>query len=515
VRFDSAAVPGGVGGALMISRVAGMDAVSLQIETSAGPSHVVAIVIIEPSDQLSNQQLHELVGSSLPKMVRFRSRIVGKPLGLGQPVWAEIADYDPTGQMHSATVPTPGGPGELAELIAGLIATPLDHRKPLWEMWSIDGLAGGRWALVVKMASAISGGLAGAGVIWPRLLTLGRYGKGIARLPEEPSLGKPPSIGALVTDTMQELFENQVTGVWLIAGAAPSVLRAAVRRLRGTKTPVEPPHTPLSMSGPVPRTVFNLPLTERRAVAFASIPIARINAVRHAFGGSTSNVFLAACTLSLRAWLQRHDTVPDYALLMQIPISTRESGSASGNDQITFARIRVPVQLDDPVQVLTDLHAATDNLKTIRRESAEKVGPKADFPTIAALIPPNVMHAGMRLYTGLGLSQRFGPVLHGTLANLPGPRAPARCAGGRVVGMHTTAPLIEGAGINITAISHEDVLDLSVCVCPDRVPAVEDIAAGIVESVDVLLAAAESSPRGVSPSVLTEITSRAKKPPRG
>ena len=95
----------------------------------------------------------------------------------------------------------------------------------------------------------------------------------------------------------------------------------SVRRLPGTGGPDQLPHAASSMRGPVPRTVFNAPLTERRAVAFASIPLAQMKTVRHAFGGSVNNVFLAACTLSLRAWLQRHDAVPDYPLLMQIPLS--------------------------------------------------------------------------------------------------------------------------------------------------------------------------------------------------
>ena len=120
----------------------------------------------------------------------------------------------------------------------------------------------------------------------------------------------------------------------------------------------------------------------------------------------------------------------------------------------------------------------------------------------------------MQLYTGLGLSQRLAPISHGIVSNLPGPRMPVYCAGAKVVGMHTAAPLIEGAGLNITLISHGDVMDLSVCVCPDNVPAVNDIATGIVESVGILLAAAEKSPRGVSPSVLTEMTPHAKKRPQ-
>jgi diacylglycerol O-acyltransferase len=76
------------------------------------------------------------------------------------------------------------------------------------------------------------------------------------------------------------------------------------------------------------------------------------------------------------------------------------------------------------------------------------------------------------------------------------------------------APLVEGCGLSITLIPHDDMMYLSVCVCPDNVPAVNDIATGIAESVDILLAAAHGSPRGQGPSVITPITSHAKKRPQ-
>jgi diacylglycerol O-acyltransferase len=75
--------------------------------------------------------------------------------------------------------------------------------------------------------------------------------------------------------------------------------------------------------------------------------------------------------------------------------------------------------------------------------------------------------------------------------------------------MHTVSPLREGCGLNITLTARGDVLDLSVCVCPDNVPAVNDIATGIAESVDILLAAAQKSPRGQGRSVVTQMTSHA------
>ena len=77
--------------------------------------------------------------------------------------------------------------------------------------------------------------------------------------------------------------------------------------------------------------------------------------------------------------------------------------------------------------------------------------------------------------------------------------------------MHTAAPLLEGSGLNITATSYNDVMDLCVCVCPDNVPGVDDIATGITESVDLLVAAAQQSPRGHGRSVVTEMTSHVEK----
>src|SRR5689334_12079904 len=102
----------------MVVRLSGIDALSLHARSSKMPAHTVTLVVIDASDQLSHQRLHQLVATSLPQMARFRSRLVAKPLGLGQPLWAEIEDYDASSQIHCATVRAPGGRRELADLIA-------------------------------------------------------------------------------------------------------------------------------------------------------------------------------------------------------------------------------------------------------------------------------------------------------------------------------------------------------------------------------------------------------------
>lgn len=341
------------------------------------------------------------------------------------------------------------------------------------------------------------------------LLTTGAHDDLANGLPKEPSLGTP-SLGELLTDTVIELIENNVTGAWLLAEAVTGVLRAARGRLRGQGEP-DPLSPAASMSGPLPHTVFNAPLTQRRAVAFASITLADLQIVNNAFGGSITNVFLAACTLSLRTWLQRHDIVPDGPLLMQMPLVSPAADPTAIGNPLAFGRIRLPVQLDDPVLVLTNLHTATERLNTVRECDIEKHYVRVNFEAIAPRIPPSAAQAASLLYRRLGLA----PTCHGNVSYIAGKPAPAYCAGAMVVGMHTVAPLQAGCGLTIALTSRGDVLDLSVCVCPDNVFAVEDIATGIAESVGILVAAARKSPRGQGRSVVTKLTSHSARHSHG
>jgi diacylglycerol O-acyltransferase len=312
-----------------------------------------------------------------------------------------------------------------------------------------------------------------------------------------------------------EIVENHVTGMWLITETVSSVLQAVSSRLLRTR--VGDPMTPAasSMSGPVPRTVFNAPLTERRAVAFASIPLADVKAVSDAFGGSITNVVLAACTLSLRAWLQRHDKVPDDPLLMRMPFELPATDPTRIGKALTVGRLRIPVHLDDPVQVLANLHTATERLNAIRSHGSESTTPTIDLVAIASLIPPSLAQVGMQLYSRSCLRHQLKPICHGSVSYITVEPVPAYCAGVKVVGMHNVAPLADGSGLNIGLISRGDVLDVSVCACPDNVPAVDDIATGIADAVDSLVAAAQKSPRGQGRSVVTEMTSHPVNRSRG
>jgi diacylglycerol O-acyltransferase len=491
----------------MLTRLSSADGLLLHTQRSTTPAHTVALIIIEACDQLSHQRLHQLVAAALPQLARFRSRLVAKPWGSGQPVWAEIDNYDPTPQLHSVTIQAPGGRREFADLIAQLSTRRQESGQPLWEAWSINGLAGDRWALAVMISPALCDGAAGTASMWPRLLSIGAHQDPVTNLPSEPSLGCAPSMGELVTDVVTEIVENQLTGVWLIAKTVSGVLQAVWGRLRGAgeQDPMNP--AALLMSTPVPHTLFTAPLTTRRAVAFASIPLTDLKAVRNAFGGSITNVVLASCALSLHAWLQRHDTVPNSALLMQMPVELPATDPPATGSWWAVEQFCLPVHLDDPVQVLSNLHTAAERLNALRSSNSESCLPEVDLASIVSLFPPTVARPVMQLYLRSGLRRQLAPICHGSVSYTAGEPASLYCAGAKVIGIHSVAPLVESSGLNIAVICRGDELDVSVCVCPDNVPAVEEIATGITDSVDILVAAAKESPRGQGLSVVTHMAS--------
>ncbi len=440
------------------------------------------------------------MAQALPQLARFRSRLVPKPLGLGQPVWAEIDDYDPAPQIGRASVPAPGGQRELAELIVRLSAETHDY---LWRAWTIDGLAGDRWALAIKMSPVLLDRADGVAAVFRRLLSSAPNDQpavqGVQAGP-----GPAPSLGELVADTVGELVENQINGTWLVAEAVANALQA-VRRAPAVPdgAPVDPTATS-SMSGPVPHTLFNAPLTARRSMAFATLPLADVKTVSDAFGGSTANVVLAACTLSLRGWLQRNEVIPDNPLVMEVPLSVPAHDPAKARKPLGIGHVRMPVQISDPVQVLTNLHTAAERLNIAHDFGDETTAPTVDAAAVLALLPPSIANAAVQLYTQLRLPRRI-PSCHGMVSFNSG--APGYCAGAPVVGIYIAEPMVQRCGLNITVTSHGDVMDLCVCVCPDNVPEVGEISAGIGDALGTLLVAAAQSPRGTGRSVVSEMTS--------
>jgi diacylglycerol O-acyltransferase len=457
----------------MATRLSAPEALAVHTQTAKTPADSLSVIVLEASRHLNHDTLGRWIASALSQSAQFRSRLVEKPFGVGQPVWAEIPDFDPDRRIRHVTVPGPGGERELEALVLRL-SEATTFSRALWHAWTIDGLPGGRWAVAVKLSTVLADGGAGVAAMWRIVLT----SRPITDRTEvrEYGLGSTPSPGELMVDTLVELVENQVAGAYLASDVAVHTL-AALRK------PNQVRDEPTGFGGSTPQT-------RRRSMAFVSIPTVDLRAVSLAFGGDAVNVLLAACAVSMQGWMQRHDAVRAEFLSLAVPAG----------------QVRVAVRLDDPVHVLTTMHTVTERLRMATGD-CEEGSASVDLAAAVALFPPRLARLAARAFTGLGLARRSAPRCHASVSSFSGPRGSAFCAGSEVVGMYNAAPMTEGCGVNISVTLRGEVIDVCVSGCPDDSPGIGDIADGIAEAVEVLIDAAADSPRGEGQSVVTEMAS--------
>ncbi len=143
-------------------RLSGADSVFIFNETAAHPQHTLKIAVIDPKDAevpVTAESLHQQMREAVDLLEPLRWRLVRMPGNLGHPVWVETDSADLASHLHTVSLPPPGGRRELCAAISKITEMPLDRDRPLWEVWFVDGLEGGRSAYVAKVHHALADGI--------------------------------------------------------------------------------------------------------------------------------------------------------------------------------------------------------------------------------------------------------------------------------------------------------------------------------------------------------------------
>src|SRR5579859_3955056 len=148
-----------------MERLSGLDATFLYFETPQQHMHVSIVAVLDPKDMpggYSFDKIQDLIASRLHLLPPFHRRLVTVPFNLHHPLWVEDPHFDIIHHVHRVSCPAPGGPRELAGICGRITSTPLDRSRPLWEVWVIEGLADGRFALLTKVHHCAVDGASGA-----------------------------------------------------------------------------------------------------------------------------------------------------------------------------------------------------------------------------------------------------------------------------------------------------------------------------------------------------------------
>ena len=248
-----------------------------------------------------------------------------------------------------------------------------------------------------------------------------------------------------------------------------------------------------SMAGRAPMTPFNRPITAHRRVAFRSVDLDTVKAVKNAYGVSVNDVVMAMCAGALRRWLADHDSLSDSPLVAMIPVSVRDEASkgAMGN-KVSAMLAKLPTHLGDPEERVMVAHEATQHAK-----SQQAAIPQGLVDSITEFAPPALIARAARVVFATGVLHRVPP-FNLCISNIPGPNIPVYMGGARMLAHYPVSVITDGQGLNITLVGYLGRLHFGLVACRELVPDIDTLAGYLVEELDVLAKAAAEH-RGAGP----------------
>ena len=190
-------------------RLSGADAAFLYLERKEIPLHIACVCLFE--EAIPFEEFVATIDSKLHLLPRYRQLAVSPPFGIGYPNWEYDAHFDIRRHIMRITVNAPGDEAALEELAGRIFSTVMNRDKPLWEIYVVEGLQGGRGALIAKIHHALADGVAGASLLRIMLGPTAEESHAIHKPHfHPPAPAKEPSLSDAIASAIHSSLENLV-----------------------------------------------------------------------------------------------------------------------------------------------------------------------------------------------------------------------------------------------------------------------------------------------------------------
>ncbi|MFT3853769.1 MAG: wax ester/triacylglycerol synthase family O-acyltransferase [Ilumatobacteraceae bacterium] len=478
-----------------MKQLTGIDASFLYMESDTTFGHVSGLLIFDrPYPEFDPYtEIYERYEAMVGHVEPMRRRLVEVPLSLDHPWWIEDPNFDLSFHIRALNLAKPGYADQLADQVARIHGRPMDRSRPLWEVYVIDGLGEGRWALLTKYHHATIDGASGQ--IMLEMVTSPEPG-GDDIMDPLPWTPEPlPSNNELLRRAFDNMVRNparsfrvQMRIIRDMANAAglPVIGNAASRAGKAAKQANAPaaPEPRVSMpTTPAPPTPWNKAISQHRRFAIRSSSLSNIKRIKEAANGTVNDVVMAICAGGLRSYLLRHDALPDKPLRAMVPVSIRTGNESDPwTNRVSALVAELPTDEPDPLQRVARCREA---MQAAKRQF--ELVPAEALVDIQQYSSPVLATAAMRLSSRFGLTERISSIpFNLTISNVPGPRQPLYMAGAQLQHQFPVSIVTDGQGLNITVVSYLDRLDFGLIADRELIPDLWDMADDLINEITIL-----------------------------
>jgi diacylglycerol O-acyltransferase len=464
-------------------RLTALDTTFLHLEDhSSAHMHVASVMVFEGSAPTLQELVDHVLGR-LHLVPRYRQRLAYVPLDQGRPVWVDDPHFNPYYHIRHTALPHPADDAALKRLAGRLFSQRLDRSKPLWEIWLVQSMSGGRFALIAKTHHALVDGISGVDITTV-LFDTAREPAPTGGDSGQTWSAKPlPGPAKLLGEA---LIERSTVPAEMARGAR-ALLRAPRRAAKQVKDGLASvgATTLAGINAPAPPSPFNVDIGPHRRYTFLDADLAKFKAIKDSLGGTLNDVVLASVSLALGRYLRRegHDT-DRLVLKAMVPVSVRskEQRGALGN-QVAAMWAPLPVGVQNPAECLHTISSSMEDLK----KGGQAVGAQV-LTNLAGFAPPTILSQAARL-------QARQPFFNLVVTNVPGPQFPLYLLGRRLRILYPVVPLAQRQALGIAVMSYDGHLGFGLLGDYDALPGLEQIATDLQWAISSLARAAGVRPR--------------------
>jgi WS/DGAT/MGAT family acyltransferase len=454
---------------------------------------VGGVMVFERRPKLTRAMVLERVGQRLHLIPRLRQRLEEPPLGIASPVWTDDVNFDLDWHIRQASLPKPGGDAELGQFVGREFSHRLDRSRPLWEITLIEGLKGGRTALLLKAHHALVDGMAalalGALLLdpSPEPLEIAPPEQEWAPLPYDMRKHVTKLATTPLTRAARPVFEGLMRALDPNPRrAVTDAIKAAQELRKATDVALE-----LAKNRPTaPMLAINRTISSNRRYTIATADLATVKKVGKLAGGTINDTILAIVTGMLARYIEAAEgtELPGEARMTPlkrepialVPVSVRsENESGELGNRISTIFVDLPIEESDLLARIARIHAEMSEIKDSAAIRAGEI-----MVGMTGLAPPLV--SGL-MVMAMGQMRAFNMVV----SNMPGPQQPLYMTGVRATEIYPLAPLNpSNQGLNVGVISYDGTVCFGILADRDLEPGLSVATDGLHAALAELEAAA-------------------------